>query len=505
MIDLRFYWSLILRRLPVMLALIIICSVFGAVWALRAESVFSASARLLVEAPQIEEQGVVRTSSAETLQLIEQQLMTRANLIDVANKLKVFGENSTLSVDEKVDQMRAQTSVRRAGGRDQAAMMTLGFSSPNPRIAAGVVNEYTTLILAANSRSRLGQAEERLSFYQQEVERLNADLDQQNALILEFKNANANALPENLTFRQNRQAMLQERVARLESELSQIATQRQDMLRLFEQTGNIQAPAMPTTPEQQQLAALRAELNSVLSVYAEGSPRVQSLRNRIAATEKIVEAQAVPAETTATGNSLLDVNLSQLDSRAASMRTELDQANAELEDLQLSISTTAANAIALGSLERDLANIRSRYDGAVANLGQARTAERIEASARGQRISVLEAASVPGQPSGPNRMKIAAMGVGLGLALAGGFFVLMELLNSSIRRPAELQGRFQVTALAVIPYIESRQERRHRQLVMLSVTLAVLVLIPLGLWAIHTQYMPLDLLAQKVVSRLGLG
>lgn len=505
MIDLRFYWSLILRRLPIMLALFIICSVFGAVWALRAQPIYMASARLLVEAPQIQESGLVQLSAEETLQLIEQQLMTRANLIDVANKLNVYGRNSTLSTDEKLDLMRKDTSIRRAGGRDQAAMMTLSFSSPDPRIAAAVVNEYTTLILSANSRTRLGQAEERLSFYQQEVERLGADLDQQNARILDFKNTNAEALPENLSFRQNRQAMLQERVSRLESELAQIQAQRQDMLRLFEQTGSIQSSGAPATPEQQQLAALQAELNGVLSIYAENSPRVQALRNRIAATERLVEAQAAPAEAQGTGNSLLDVNLAQMDSRAASLRSELEQANAELEDLALSISATAANAITLTSLERDLANIRARYDAAVASLGQARTAERIEASARGQRISVLEAASVPGLPSGPNRLKIAAAGVGLGLALAGGFFALMELLNNAIRRPAELQARFQVSPLAVIPYIESRQERRRRQTVMMALTLAVLVLIPLGLWAIHTQYMPLDLLAQKVVSRLGLG
>jgi len=118
---------------------------------------------------------------------------------------------------------------------------------------------------------------------------------------------------------------------------------------------------------------------------------------------------------------------------------------------------------------------------------------------------VLEAASVPNQPSGPNRKKIAAMGVGLGLGLAGGFFVLMEILNNAVRRPGELRSRFQITPLAVIPYIETRQERRHRRTVTLALIAAVMVLIPLGLVALHTQYMPLDVLAQKVVTRLGLG
>lgn len=506
MIDLRFYWSLLMRRLPVMLALIIICSIFGAVWAIRAPSTYSTSARLLVENPQIlESRDTGGDSANEMLQVIEQQLLTRANLIDVANKLNVFGEDSTLSVDEKIGQMRSGTSIRRTGGRNEATMMLVSFTSQNPRIAASVVNEFTTLILGTNTRNRVGLAENRLAFFQQEVERLSQDLDQQNARILEFKRQNGEALPENLQYRQARQSLLQERVARLESDIAMLGAQRTEMVRLFEQTGNVPADTGPQTPEQQQLAALRAELNSVLGIYAESSPRVRSLRNRIASAERAVEAQAVPADTDNSGNSLLDVNLSQIDSRVNTLNSERTQANGELDALAASISATAANAIALGALERDHLNIQARYNAAVASLDQARQVERVETSAQGQRISVIEAASVPSRPSGPNRKKIAMSGIGLGLGLAGAFFALMELLNSAIRRPAELRSRFQITPLAVIPFIEGRRERQRRHAVLLAAILAVVIVIPLGLWGLHTQYMPLDILAQKIVTRLGLG
>ena len=506
MIDLRFYWSLLMRRLPVMLALFIICSAFGAAWAIRAPATYSTSARLLVENPRILESRDSSAGSAnEMLQVIEQQLMTRANLIDVANKLNVFGQNNTLSVDEKLDEMRANTTIRRTGGRDEATMMTVSFTSPDPRIAAAVVNEFTTLILGSNTRNRVGVAENRLAFFQQEVERLAQDLDGQNARILEFKRANADALPENLQYRQDRQSLMQERMARLESDLAVLQAQRAEMVRLFEQTGNVPSNAAPQTPEQQQLVALRAELNSVLGIYAEDSPRVRTLRNRIASAERAVQAQGNPADTANSGNSLLDVNLSQIDSRVSALQNEMAQANQELENLRASISATAANTIALGSLERDHQNIQDRYNAAVASLDQARQVERVETSAQGQRITVIEAASVPGQPSGPNRKKIALAGISLGLGLAGGFFALMELLNNAIRRPAELRSRFQITPLAVIPYIEGRAERRRRQAVLMAAILAVAIIIPLGLWGIHTQYMPLDILAQKIVTRLGLG
>lgn len=507
MIDLRFYWSLLMRRLPVMLALLIICSVFGAVWAIRAPSTYSASARMLVENPGIlEGRSANDNSSTEMLQVIEQQLMTRANLIDVANKLNVFGQNSTLSVDQRVAQMRASTNIRRSGGRDQATMMQVGFTSENPRVAASVVNEFTTLILGSNARNRVGQAENRLAFFQQEVERLNQDLDQQNTRILEFKRTNGNALPENLQYRQNRQSLLQERVSRIESDLAMLQAQRAEMVRMFEQTGAVQANnTTPRNPEEQHLFALRNELSGLLGVYAENSPRVRALRNRIASAESAVQALGGPSNDNNSGNSMLDMNLSQIDSRVATLEQERTQANQELDSLAESINATAANAITLGALERDQQNIQLRYNSAVASLDQARQVERVETSAQGQRISIIESASVPSQPSGPNRKKIALAGIGLGLGLAAGFFALMELLNNTIRRPAELRSRLQVTPLAVIPFIEGRRERRRRQGVLLAAILAVVIVIPLGLWGLHTQYMPLDILAQKIVSRLGLG
>lgn len=510
MIDLRFYWSLLMRRLPVMLALLIICSAFGAVWAIKAPPTYYTAARLLVEPPQILDSRDVAPSGAETLQVIEQRLMTRANLIDIANKVNVFtGDEARLSADEKVTWMQGMTSIRRTTGRDEATLMTVGFTSTNPRIAAAVVNEFTTLILADTTRSRVGRAEERLDFYQQEVERLGEDLDEQNTRIMEFRRENANALPENLRYSQERQSLLQERISRLESDLSTLQAQRKDMVRMFEQTGLVQRNAAPQTPEEQQLAALQAELVAVLGVYADNSPRVTALRSRIVAAQKAVEAQA-PSQGKSeaegeTGNMMLDVNLTQIDSRIEAVNREMVQANEELVRLKAAIDATATNSITLGAFERDQANIQARYNAAVASLGEARTAERIETSSRGQRITVIEAANVPSEPSGPNRKKIALMGVGLGAGLAGGFFVLMELLNHAIRRPAELRARFQITPLSVIPYIETRQERRRRRTVALSLILAVVILIPLGLWGLHTQYMPLDILAQKVVSRLGLG
>ena len=82
--------------------------------------------------------------------------------------------------------------------------------------------------------------------------------------------------------------------------------------------------------------------------------------------------------------------------------------------------------------------------------------------------------------------------------------MLLELLNRVIRRPFELQSIFGIIPLAVIPYMESPRERMIRRTALVGAFVAVLIGVPAALWYIDTQYMPLDILANKVFDRLGL-
>jgi len=507
--DLKFYWGLLLKRLPVMLALFMVCVVGASVTALKMPPTYSTSAQLLVEEPQIPIAVRSQIDAGQQLQVIEQRLLTRANLLDIARKHSVFEDINSMTPDAIVDGMRAQTRIRRSGGRGQATLMQVSFEARWGQIAADVVNEYVTLILQESTDFRMRRAEGALEFFEQEVKRLSEDLDLQSARIVAFKSENTEALPGDLTYRQNRQALLQERQARLERETAALRAQRSDMIAIFESTGNVNATAtVPQTPEQQQLQQMKLDLNQALSVYSKNNPRIVLLRQRIAQLEEIVAQQVSLAPTDGEGPAraptVFEMTLAEMDQRISNLNSELESVTAELSRLEASIQDTAGNTITLDALERDFRNISARYNEAVANLNQARVTERIEVNAQGQRISVIENATVPQEPSGPNRFRMIAMGILAGTGLAGGFFVLLELLNITIRRPAELQSKFGITPLAIVPYMESRRERLVRRAALVCALLAVLVCVPLALWYIDTQYMSLDILAQRVFSRLGL-
>ena len=170
-----------------------------------------------------------------------------------------------------------------------------------------------------------------------------------------------------------------------------------------------------------------------------------------------------------------------------------------------SISRTPANAIALDGLERDYENIQNQYNNSVNRLAQAQTGERIELLSKGQRVTVVEQATVPNTPTSPDRPKIAAAGMLGGFALAGGIFVLFELFNNAIRRPKELTTALGITPFAVLPYMDTVQAKRRRRTLWVVLAVGLLAAIFATLWAIQTYYLPLDLVFRRLIDRIGLG
>lgn len=522
---------LFVRRLPVMAALVLICGGVATVVAYRLPPTYQTSARLLVEAAQIPEgmvEATVRTDPGEQLQVIEQRLLTRANLIDISNRYDVFENSTEMEPDAIVAQMRESTFIFRSSGRAQATLMTIRFQARTGRIAANVVNDYVTRILETNSDFRRERVEGVLGFFRQEVSRLSDELDKQSAEIAQFRSEHGDALPEDQAFRLSRQTILQERVARLERELAATKNQRRQTRAMFATAAGSTGSgvvAVRLTPEQERLRALKLELDDVLSVFSETNPRVVQLRGRIAQLEKQVlaaedarvkslaenfetledgAAGAISPETSQQ-DALMQVTLGEIDTRIASIEQEAATTAKELEAVNAAIMESSSNAIALEALQREYVNTEVRYVQATNNLNQAEMSERVEVSAQGQRIDVIENASVPREPSGPNRLAVSGGGFAVGMGLAAGFFVLLEILNKTLRRPRELESRFGITPIATIPYLESSLRMWLRRSSLIAATIVVLVSVPVGLWWIDTNYIPLQLLVEKGLEKMGLG
>lgn len=505
----RYYTSIFLRRFPYFLIVALLVSAVSIIIARTLPPTYVSQMRLIVESPQIPGNlaaSTVNTTAAEQLQIVEQRLLTRPILLDIAQDYKVLPDQEDASPDQIVDTLRRNTKIQIATGRNQASLMTIGFEARSGQIAAGVLNAYLTEIQKLDVNYRKERATDTLEFFEQEVDRLSDELDKRSARILQFQNENSDALPTSLQFRMAQQGTLQANLQQADQQIFSLKSQREKLLEIYAATGQISTVGQrPQTQAQQQLAQLRNQLDNQLGIYSETSPQIKILKARIKRLEEVVateQATSAAASSTQTGNSTLDLQLAQIDSQISALEDQRAVTEERLEKVTQTIDQTPANAITLAELQRDYNNIQAQYNNAVARLASASTGERIEVTSQGQRISVIEYPVVPSAPTKPNRLLIAGGGTAFGIALGIGLVVLLELLNRSARRPEDLINKLEVWPIAAIPYVRSRGEMIRTRVAWALVILAILIGVPAGVWAIHTYYLPLDLITERVIDKL---
>ncbi|MDQ0322180.1 polysaccharide chain length determinant protein (PEP-CTERM system associated) [Pararhizobium capsulatum DSM 1112] len=472
--DVRFYLSILIRRLPYMLAIAASVLLLAVVATRVLPTVYSANARILAENPQIPAElarSTVPTGPAEQLQIVQQQITARDNLLTLAEHLGIYeGSDTPPAPEDIVADMRSrigfeQTPLDEPGG---AIVFNVAFEASDPVVAANVANEIAAMILGRNQQQRTDRAGNTLKFFDQEVAKLGDNLNRIEAEILKFKNANKDTLPENLEFRRSQQSLLQGRLATLEQEEAELRTRRSNLIVAYAGAGQLSGTT-PITPEQQMLAELNRALAEQLAIFSESSPSIKALRARINSLQsRLVLSQPKSEEKTdrvkaddASKSFGLDLQLSDIDDRLQSITREKTTIAQRVSDLTKSITATPASETALNSLERNRENVQTQYNSAIARRAEASTGEQIEMRADGGRFSLLEEATPPTSPISPRGKRILMLGAVLGAGLALGYVVLLELLNRTVRRPAEVVRLLEAYPLAVVPNIRPTAYRRR--------------------------------------------
>lgn len=532
-LDLKFYATIFLRRLPYFVLVAALVSSVGLTVALVLPSEYESQAVLLVESEQIPGElasSTVQVRAAEQMRIIEQRLLSRGILLEMANQLDLYGNapgEARPSTTEIVEDMRnrvsfVQTGVQRGRrGGQSATVLEITYRGTSAEKTAEIVNEFVTRMLQQNVEIRTEQAEETLAFFTQEVDRLGRELDAKSVELIEFQNAVGLALPSNLGFLRQRLDDLTRQRTENRQTLTSLQDQRERLIDIFEVSGLDEAAGATGSPLERELRAQRAALSEALLVYSEQNPRVALLRARVSQLEERLEAQRAaaldaaleeeapaavqeaPEQPRSEREILFEAEIEDIDRRIANLREEIARIDAEIPEIEQDLNEAAANGVTYNKLQRDYNNIQGQYNQAVDRLSVAATGQRIELLAKGQRISVIEQAITPDRPTKPNRPLIAAAGVGAGMFAGLAVVVLLEFLNRAIRRPVELTSRLGITPFAVLPYIRTRREIVLRRFLLLGAVTGLVVLVPAGLFAVHSLVFPLDTLIESVFNRFG--
>ena len=130
--------------------------------------IYRAEGRILVESPEIPPDLVHPTITEvanERVQVIQQRIMTRDNLMDVVNKYNLFPrEREWMSGTELLDLIRSRMEIKpvaldaQTSSNNPTIAFTLSFDYEIPPVAQRVANEFLTSILSEDAATRTNNA-----------------------------------------------------------------------------------------------------------------------------------------------------------------------------------------------------------------------------------------------------------------------------------------------------------------------------------------------------------
>lgn len=508
------------RRLVYFIAPIIVLIPVGLIIIMMLPPIYFAEGRIAVESQQIPEEWVastVNTRAEERIRLIEQRVLTRNRMLEIADKYNLFPRDMGLTEAEKYFRMARAINVEvvplrlRPNGPprpDDGVYFLVGYRDRSPEKAFQVANEIITLFMSEDVRSRSEGAATTTEFFRQETQRLASLIDQVEERIADFKAKNADSLPENIDLYRTQLTRAEEDLARAESQVTmlfdQMRTQETQLSTYMAGSGGGAGASAELARLKSQLAALRADRTddhpdvralrsqiAVLQRQSAPSAAIQSLRRELqAADAALAEARAQTpqdpellktrraqsdalrerlsrqiSQEAASGSS--DIMVAQMQgqidmtySRISQLQDEADALRATIADMEDRIARTPAVERALAALTRDRQNLSDQYEGLRTKEQAAELSETLEDDQKAEKFSILEPAQRPDQPISPNRPKLAFMLAFMSLVAGAGLAGAVELISSSVRGRTHLTSLAGEAPIAVIPYIRAEGEAR---------------------------------------------
>ena len=518
-LTLNDYLSILKRRWVQMLVVFSIVLIAAIATAVLLPPTYQSTGTILVESQQIPPDLVKATVTSfadERIAVIKQRVMTRDNLFRIIQKYNLYPDDiDTQTTSILINNMRESISVELLSADVQGAKagkatiaFKVGFEYEKPEIAHKVANELVTLFLDENIKTRTERATETTEFLTQELDRLKVELEGVENKVATFKEQHANSLPEHLDMHMG---MLQ----RADSDIKELDREyksTQEELRYLDvELTSAKSSAKASSSEVMAISELdkaKAELERSLVIYKETHPTIRALKRKVETLEKTsVAPSEVKASKADIATDLVVAKVqAQIEAAKVRLKSLADQKRglqAKTSQLQAQVTRSPQAERGLFTLMRDYENAKSKYEEVKSKQVNAKIAENLESENKAERFSVLEPPIFPDKPIKPNRKKIIALGIFLGLSGAIALVALLETLDKRVRGVESLTALINMRPLVIIPYITTQVEIKRKKNLIKYVLAVIVTLTLLLLVIIHFAVMPLDLLIVKLMVRFA--
>jgi len=573
--DLRDYLGAFRRRRNSILITSAVILAVSVLAALLWPPVYRSTATILIEEQEIP-QDLVRSTitsyAAQRIQTISQRVMTRANLMQIVEKYDLYHDKRRRETTEEIqERMRKDIKLEtisadvvdpRSGRPSQATIaFTLGYEGERPEVTQKVANELTTLYLNENLRSRTEKATETSSFLTAEAEKLNQHIAELESKLADFKEKNADRLPElsqlnmqlidrterELTDLENQVRMREDRKFYLGGQLATInplspmfgeggerimdpgtrlkmvrseyigasskyAPDHPDVVRLRRELVGLekQIGAVDSSIEQaKELSKLRTELASAREKYSGDHPDVIRLSKTVAALEEALKQRPAAPEKDVAKEKPENPAYITLQAQLESVKSEMQVLTAQRATLKEKLANYEKRVSQAPEVERAYLVLRRDYESSVrryqeykAKQMEAEVGQELEKERKGERFSLIDPPQLPEEPIKPNRPVIIILGFLLSMGGGLGFAAVAEGMDSSVRGVRRATELFNAPPLSVIPYLKNSEDRARAEKIQKIIIATIVGSFVLIILLAHFLWTPLDVLWFKGLRKV---
>jgi polysaccharide chain length determinant protein (PEP-CTERM system associated) len=469
------------------------------------------------QVPQNMVQSSISSDLVDRITSMATTVLSRNVLTTIINNFGLYkNEQKRMPMEDVVDNIMKSdvriTPIMAGAGNRAVPAFSVEFSYPDRLLANKVVQEIVSRFITENLTSRSTATTQTTQFLNDQAQQAKKDLETEEQKLAAFKAQNNGRLPDQVDMNYRQLQVLQTNYQSLTSsknraemdKLSLETNLRVEKARKAELTREIPQAAAAVAPmkSERMLQAERevANLEDALALarqkFTEAYPDVQNLKNRLElAKQRKIQVQKDEAENKTVvappppNRQLqlevvdIDGNVQRLESASrardleiAELDNQIKQVQASINRLETQISAAPLGEQQYGDLLREREIAKQKYIDLDARLSTAEISKDLESRGQGEKLELLDAASLPQSPAEPKRPMVIGIGAALGLLLGVVIAAAREMKDTSLKNLKDVRAYTQMAILGSVPLLENDfVVRRRRRIAWLGWTTACLL------------------------------
>lgn len=462
--------------------------------------------------------AAVNQDILDRINSLSQQVLSRSELTNLIKTLNLYPRERARMPDEDVLELMKRnirlTPMSPVVGSRNVPAFQVSFTYHNRFDAQKVVSALVSKFIDENIKTRDRATFQTEDFLRGQTEQAKKRLDAVEDKIKDFRLANPGKLPDQLNANMTQLNALQSSLLGITNALSRAQSEKMQLetnIRIFRDqiaalNRESQVVVAQTAPvksarllqAETQVEQLTLQMNALRKQYKESYPQVRTLQGLIdtarqhledvreqeeanrpeevagdprAALQTQREIRGYEASIAATESAIQSKDL-----EIASYEKQRQAATDQINVLNARMQSMPVGDQAWNELLREQALAKEEYLRMSQNLNAARVAVDMEGRNQGETLNQLDPASLPQDPTEPNRPLVIGIGAALGLMLGVVLAGAREMKDTSLKNLKDVRAYTQMPILGSVPLLENDfVVRRRRRIAWLGWTAASLL------------------------------